>query len=205
MIQGYQKFLWYSIFTAGAILIKVVLSIPFVRWGVLGVLAAATIASIIVYLLYFFPLRFILTAKSKPINLTKREAFVFAVPTLLTLLGLTSIYSTDIILVRHFFPASQAGLYAALAILGKIIFYASSAVSLVLFPVVSERVAKGIASKKLIGSAITAVAIASFALAVLYFIFPDFIIGMLFGNAYKGASTLLGMFGTFIAYFQLAV
>ncbi|OGG11322.1 hypothetical protein A2Z00_02500 [Candidatus Gottesmanbacteria bacterium RBG_13_45_10] len=203
MIQGYQKFFWFSIFSAGAIIIKVILSIPFVQWGVLGVLVAATIASVIMYLLYFLPLRFVLTSKSKPTNLTKREAVTFAVPTLLTLLGTTSIYSTDIILVRHYFAANEAGFYAALAILGKIIFYASSSVALVLFPVLSEQTAKGAASKKLITSAIGAVAIVSLGLALLYFLFPDMIVSLLFGNAYRGAGVLLGLFGSFIALYSV--
>jgi O-antigen/teichoic acid export membrane protein len=204
MIQGYQKFVWYALFSAAAILIKLALSVPLASWGVFGVLLAAAISSAIFYILYFVPLQFILRAKSKPTNLTKRETIAFTVPTLLTLLGVTSIYSTDIILVRHFFPAVDAGLYAALAILGKIIFYASSSVSLVLFPVLSEQVAKGKASRKLIGSAAGAVAVVSFGLAGIYFIFPDFIVSMLFGNAYKGAGVLLGMFGIFIALFSVS-
>lgn len=203
MLQGYQKFVWFSVFSAGVIVIKVFFSIPFVRWGVLGVLIAAAAASIVNYLLYYFPLRFVLNAKSRPTKLTKRAAFGFAIPTLLTLLGITSIYSTDIILVRHFFSAGSAGLYAALAILGKIIFFASSAVTSVIFPVLSEQTAKGNVSKKLIGSAIAAVTVISFGITAVYFLFPDFIVHMLFGNAYAGAGSLLGLFGVFLAFFTI--
>jgi O-antigen/teichoic acid export membrane protein len=203
MIQGYQKFVWFSIFSASAVLIKLVLSVPLASWGVFGVLVAAAVSCVILYILYYIPLRFILRVKSKPTNLTKREAITFAVPTLLTLLGVTSIYSTDIILVRHYFPAGDAGLYAALAILGKTIFYASSSVALVLFPVLSEQVAKGKASKKIIGSAIGAVAFVSFGLAFVYFLFPNFIVSMLFGNAYSQAGSLLGLFALFIAFYSV--
>ena len=203
VLQGYQQFIWISIFGAGTVLLKVIISIPFIQWGVFGVLSAAGIASIATYLLYFFPLRFVLKAKSRPTELTRREAFGFAIPTLFTLLGITSIFSTDIILVRHFFSADDAGLYAALAILGKIIFFASSAIALVLFPVLSEKTAKGDSSKKLIYSALTAVTFISFGLASVYFLFPDIIVGLLFGNAYSGAGALLGMFGIFLALFSI--
>jgi O-antigen/teichoic acid export membrane protein len=203
LMQGYQKFIWFSVFSVGAILIKLVFSVPLASLGVFGVLLAAAISCVVLYILYFIPVRFILQAKYKPTNLTKREAITFAVPTLMTLLSTTSIYSTDIILVRHFFSASDAGLYAALAILGKIIFYASASIALVLFPVLSEQAAKGHASNKLIVSAVGIVTLASFGLALLYFIFPDFIVSMLFGSAYRGAGVLLGLFGLFIAFYSV--
>lgn len=203
MVQGYQRFIWFSVLTAGIILSKVILTIPLLRWGLLGAFVAAIIASAVMYLLYFLPLRFILRVKQKPTKLTRQDALGFAVPTLFTLLGITSMFSTDIILVRHFFAAGEAGLYAALAILGKIIFYASSAITFVLFPVLSERTAKGEGTKKLVFSAVGAVAGISSLLTLLYFLFPDLIVRLLFGNAYAGAGIMLGMFGVFIALFSI--
>ncbi len=203
ILQGYQRFVWISIFITGAVLVKLVLSIPFASQGVYGVLLAAIIASVIVYALYFIPLTFVLRSKQEPTNVSMRDMFGFAVPTLLTTLGITSLYSTDIILVRHFFGSNDAGLYAALAILGKIIFYASSAVALVLFPVVAERTAQKNDAKKLIRTAIIGVSLLSGALTFLYFLFPDIIIRLLFGNAYTGATTLLGIFGIFLALFSV--
>lgn len=203
MISGYQKFVWVSVMGALAILMKLLASIPLVGWGVPGMMLAAVIASVLVYGLYFIPIRFLLSVKAKPTRLSRRDAFGFAVPTLLIQLGITSLYSTDIILVRHFFNAHDAGLYAALAILGKIIFYASSAVAMVLFPVLSERFAKGDSTKKLVFGSVGAVSMVSLGLTLVYFLFPDQIVRLLFGNAYAGAGALLGMFGIFIALFSI--
>lgn len=203
MINGYQKFVWVSVMGALAILMKLLASAPLVAWGVPGMMLAAVIASALVYGLYFVPMRFLLSVKAKATHLSRRVAFGFAVPTLLIQLGITSLYSTDIILVRHFFNAHDAGLYAALAILGKIIFYASSAASMVLFPVLSERFAKGDSTKKLVLGSVGAVSMVSLGLTLGYFLFPDQIVGLLFGNAYAGAGALLGMFGVFIALFSV--
>lgn len=203
MISGYQKFIWVSVMGALAILMKLLVSIPLVAWSVQGMMLAAVIAGVIVYGLYFIPIRFLLSVRAKPTRLSPRDAFGFAVPTLLVQLGITSLYSTDIILVRHFFNAHDAGLYAALAILGKIIFYASSAASIVLFPVVSERFAKGDSTKKLVLGSVGAVTMASLGLTLVYFLFPGQIVRLLFGNAYAGAGALLGMFGIFIALFSV--
>jgi len=204
MLAGYQKFIWVSILGSVAILVKIVISVPMAGWRVSGVMLAAIMASLIACVLYILPLRFLMSVKRKPTHLKKRDTFGFAIPTLLTQLGITSLYTTDIILVRHFFDAQSSGLYAALAILGKIIFYASSAVPTVLFPIASERTALGSKTKKLIISAVGAVAVISIGITALYFLFPDLIVSLLFGNAYAGAGAMLGMFGIFLGLFSIA-
>lgn len=203
MLQGYQRFVWLSVFAVTAVAIKIVLSVPLTAWGVYGVMLAAALAGVCIYVLYYFPLRFVLTAKSEKSRMSKRDAFKFALPTLLIQLGITSLYTTDIILVRHFFPAAEAGLYAAIAILGKVIFYASSSVALVLFPVLSERTETGAATKKLTLSAVGGVTAISVGITVLYFLFPNLIVGSLFGNAYAGAGAFLGWFGIFLSLFSI--
>jgi len=203
LLQGYQRFVWVSVFAVAMVAIKILFSVPMSVWGVYGVLSAAALAGAVTYLLYYVPLGFVLKAKSEKSSVSRRDAFRFALPTLLIQLGITSLYTTDIILVRHFFPASEAGLYAALAILGKIIFYASSAVSLVLFPVLSERTEMGAATKKLTLFAVGGVAAISVGVTALYFLFPNFIVGSLFGNAYAGAGSFLGPFGIFLALFSI--
>jgi O-antigen/teichoic acid export membrane protein len=192
------------VLTSLVIILKVALSLPFVKYGNVGVLVAAILSALFVYGLYFIPLKFIFSSKANATKLTLRQMSGFAIPTLLSLLGITSIYTTDIILVRHYFSSYDAGLYASLAILGKIIFYASSSVALVLFPVLSERSAKGTDTNKLIRSAVMSVAAISLGITILYFVFPGVIVGMLFGASYKGAGAMLGLFGIFIAFFSIA-
>ena len=203
MLQGYQLFTWFSILSALAVIAKVVLSVPFVRFGVPGVLWASVIAAALLYLVYYIPIQFLLKAKKSPTLINKKDAFGYALPTFLVILGITSLYSTDVILVRHFFTAKEAGLYSALAILGKIIFYASSAISLVMFPVISERTVKKQPTKQLILVSLTGVGVVSALLCALYFIFPSLIVKLLFGNAYVSAHTLLGIFGVFLSLFSL--
>ncbi len=203
ILQGYQRFLWVSVFTVGTVAARILFGVPMTVWGVYGVTLAAVFAGVIIYVLYFYPLRFILTVESKTTAIRKREAFTYAIPTLLTLLGITSLYSTDIILVRHFLSATEAGSYAALAILGKVIYYASSAVALVLFPVLSERTAIGATTKKITVASIAGVGAISIGITILYFLFPDFIVGLLFGKAYVSAGTFLGLFGIFLSLFSI--
>lgn len=203
VLTGYQMFVWMSGLGAFAVLLKLIVSIPFASWRVPGVLLAAVAAAIVTYIAYFFPLRGFLAKKVKPLSFRTKDTLGFAVPALITQVGVTSLFSTDIILVRHFFDAKSAGLYAALAILGKIIFYASAAVPAVLFPVASERAALGEGTKKLVLTAIGAVTVISLGVTAVYFFFPDIIVQLLFGNAYSGAGILLGEFGVFLTLYSI--
>jgi len=202
-LQGYQKFLWVSIFGAGSVMLKLLVSIPAIHFGVYGVLLATIGSTLVVYLLYFLPLRFIFQVKSSTLTVTAREAIRYAVPSLLIILGMTSLYSADMILVRHFFSAHEAGLYASLTVLGKIIFYASSAVSIVIFPVLSERTAKGEKGTKLIFIGLGTVTAVSAGITLFYFAFPEFIIRTFFGSSYIQGAPLLGLFGIFLVLYSI--
>jgi O-antigen/teichoic acid export membrane protein len=202
-LQGYQKFLWVSILGAGSVVLKLLLSIPAVHFGIYGVLLATIGSTLVVYLLYFLPLQFIFKVKSSNLTFTAREAMRYAVPSLLIILGMTSLYSTDMILVRHFFSAHEAGLYASLTVLGKIIFYASSAVSIVIFPVLSERTAKGEKGTKLIFIGLGTVTAVSAGITLFYFAFPEFIIRTFFGSSYIQGAPLLGLFGIFLVLYSI--
>jgi len=203
VLQGYQKFVWVSVLGAGAILIKLFFSIPAVEFHVVGVLIAILISGVIAYVLNFIPLGFMFKAKALPMKLTKREAITFAVPTLLVTLGMTSIYSTDMILVRHYFSALDAGVYASLAVMGKIVFYATSVLGAVFYPVLSERHAKGENTSAIIRIGLFAVTVISSGITLLYFLFPNFIIKMLFGSSYLGGAPYLGIFGIFLVLYSI--
>ena len=51
--------------------------------------------------------------------------------------GQVLINNCDIVLVKHFFPSTQAGLYAAVALVGRVVFAFSSAVINTMFPLMA--------------------------------------------------------------------
>lgn len=203
VLQGYQKFLWVGILGASAIIIKIIFSVPAVSFNVLGVLVAILLSGIVAYACNFIPLRFLFQADALPMKLTKKEAMLFAVPTLLVTLGMTSMFSTDMILVRHYFAPLEAGIYASLAVMGKIVFYATSVLGSVFYPVLSERHVKGEQTKSIIKIGLGVVAIISSTITLLYFLFPKLIISLLFGASYLGGAPYLGIFGIFLVFYSI--
>ena len=111
----------------------------------------------------------------------KKELLKFAIPTFVTTLAITSLFTTDVILVRHFFHGSQSGYYSALSVLGKVIYFAASPVILVVFPLVSEYHAKGGKYEKFLFQGLCIVLVICFVLTSAYFLEPKLIISLLFG------------------------
>lgn len=104
----------------------------FVGFGVTGVVAANAAAMVVAYLAVA-PSTSSSLPSSMHLNHAAREVwqgFVFFA-------GQVLINNSDIVLVKHYFVAQEAGLYAAIAMVGRVIFAFSSAVVNSMFPVVA--------------------------------------------------------------------
>jgi O-antigen/teichoic acid export membrane protein len=100
--------------------------------GVAGVIAANSAAVAVAYLA-IHPERGINTA---PV-LSLRRAFREMFQALVFYAGQMLINNCDIVLVKHFFLPDPAGLYAAVAMVGRVVFSLSSAVVNSMFPLVA--------------------------------------------------------------------
>lgn len=203
ILQGLTDFLGLAVSNLFEVLGKLGLSIILVLVGikVVGAFAGFVAGILLGFLVaYSFIKKIVLQHGS--FN-EKKELLSFSLPVFFSNLALTSIYTTDILLVRHFFPGNESGLYAALSILGKIIFFAASPLTLVMFPLVSEHHA---AKKKYIQFLILAIiftSIITLVLTLLYFFLPQLIIGLLYGSEYSAIVPMLGYFAIFISIYTI--
>ncbi len=101
-------------------------------YGVRGVIAANAAATAAAYFGVAPKL-----AKRIPNPLKARYAFRELSQAVVFYSGQMLIGNCDIVLVNHFFPGSKAGLYAAVAMVGRVIFTMSSAVVNTTFPLVA--------------------------------------------------------------------
>jgi O-antigen/teichoic acid export membrane protein len=101
-------------------------------FGVEGVIAANSVA---VTVAYFAAAPRLATRAPNPLS------FLYALretcQAMVFYSGQVLINNCDIVLVEHFFPAKEAGLYAAVAMVGRVIFSFSSAVVNSMFPLVA--------------------------------------------------------------------
>lgn len=207
VLQGFLRFGLMS--TLGIINTTLKLGIAvllvYLGWSVLGGVSAILITSLTGYLLTaFFALRSLKKPEKKKMTMDSREVIKYAVPVFFSTLAFTSLYTTDIVLARHFLPADSAGFYAALATLGKIIFFASSPIIVVMFPMISEHHANGKKYISLLNLSFGLVILICAGINLIYFLFPQLMIKVLFGSQYLPASSHLFLFAMFLSLYALS-
>jgi len=205
-LQGFLHFGKFALSNITSVAIKLVSAVLLVYWGhrVLGALSATLVGSFIGYFLALVFIREIIGKKLRREGFNGKEIIGYALPVFFSILAFTSLYTTDIILVRHFLPAQEAGFYAALATLGKIIFFASSPIVMVMFPMVSERHANGKKYINLLSLSLGLVFLACLGISGVYFLFPKLMINILYGSQYLPASPYLWAFAIFLSLYSLA-
>ncbi len=204
LLQGLQRFSVAMVLSNVGMYLRLIGGAVGAMIGVTETVIAGVITSAIGFGLHYVPLRDVYGAKLEKTNISRDDIVSYSVPSLITMLGITSLYSTDIMLAKHFLSPLEAGYYAAISVMGKIIYFASSSVSYVLFPVVAERAKRKAGSRKLIYSGTLVVALVSLGITAGYFLLPKFALFTLFGASYFPASGYLGWFGLFMSFFSVS-
>lgn len=114
------------------------------------------------------------------------------------------INNSDIILVKHYFENEEAGLYAALALIGRVVFFATWTIVTLLFPKVIQKEKKGEKHTHLFWGSLLIVAGIGIAIILACLFFDEMIINILFGSAYLSVSPLLWKYAVATTLFASA-
>lgn len=203
-LQGLLRFGHFSFSSILEPFLKLSLGFLLVWWGfrINGALFGMVVGSLVCYIYTFIPLRSIFNKKESFYKFNSQEIIKFALPVFFSSLAFTSLYTTDLILVRHFLP-EQSGFYAALATLGKMIFFVNGSIVSVSFPLISERYANGSHYRHLFWLSFLLIFLISGVISLFYFLFPSLMISLLYGHQYLPAASLLGFFGVFLSFYSL--
>ena len=205
MLQGLQRFGWFATITLLSSFLRLVLAICFVLlgFGVNGAILGIVVSVLLTYLISFQPLRDILTGP-RIFSGSLQSLWSYAILTGAASAGIVALYSIDTVLARHFLNASEAGLYAALATIGKIVLYITSSVSLVMFPRVAALHEQRKPQTRVVLQAVLGVLILSGAVEAAFYIAPLFITEHLFGLAFLAIAGQLAPYGTAMLLFAVA-
>jgi O-antigen/teichoic acid export membrane protein len=171
-------------------------------YGVYGAVAAISVS---VVLAYFFPavpaeLKIHPTAGLPASFHEGMQAIVFFV-------GQVVINNIDILLVKHFFPSDQAGLYAAIALVGRVIYFASWSVVSAMFPISASAKPKEESSSVLVVPLVIVLTI-SLVFILGLAMFPEFVLRAVFGAGFHisgGMDSLLSLYAAATGTYSLAV
>ena len=196
--QGMQRFGWLGAISASGMALRIALSMLFIilGYGVNGALFGVLLATASMWLVGGAAIRQGFSPKG--INSRQSiEAFPIktVLPVLIANIAFAAMTQLDMVLVNWYFPAEQAGIYAAASVLGKAVLYLPGGLVMALYPMVAENHAKdkGSAYLMLQAAAITA-ALCSLA-AVVYWLFGEWLVSLLYGKPYAGAGELLRWYG----------
>lgn len=185
---------------------KLIFGILFVLlgWYVFGAMVGVLV-SVALSFLYSWYLMKKFTRNTKPKGKFDFNKFLkYSLPVLIQSFAFTSLFTTDIILVKHFFPDSIAGQYVALSTLGKIIFFAASPIAGVMFPMVSGRHSKGEKYFHLLMISLSITLLISLGAVSFYFLIPKTIIGLSYGSKYLSVAGDLPWMGLFLCFYTIS-
>lgn len=114
------------------------------------------------------------------------------------------INNSDVILVKHLFPAYESGLYASIALLGRAVFFATWTVVTILFPMVIEKEKNGEPHLRLFWNALLIVAGIGACMVVGAFLFGSQIMNIAFGQEYVSMADYLWIYALLTCLFACA-
>ena len=94
------------------------------------------------------------------------------------------INNSDIMLVKHYFDNTESGIYAALALIGRVVFFATWTIVTLLFPKVIQLEKRGEKHSHLFWGALCIVAAIGVAIITVCALWGNLILQILFGEAY---------------------
>lgn len=208
VLQGELRFIPVSVLNVIIVTFRITLGISLViiGLGATGGILALMLSLIISYVVSFYFHKSYAGLKdsaSHPRFLTEFRRF--SLPFLLASLGVIVLQSTDVILVRHFLTQEDAGLFAALSLMGKAIFYITSPIFFAFFPLIAQKKERNEGTTNTLILAFGIVFLCNLFFYGVYTIFPSFIISFFFPQpVYQQLAPYLGLYAFYIMVFSAA-
>jgi O-antigen/teichoic acid export membrane protein len=188
--QGDQRFVAFAGLSAGQATLKLIAAITLgLVLGPIGVVAGISIATAAAYFVALWLLR---ARGSGHYDIGWwRPAARYLTIVLPSTLALALLLSADVVLVKHYFGAREAGGYSAVAAIGRAIFWGATGVAAVLFPKVVFRSAKGQRASLVVVSSLTLVVVGGFVALSLVSVGSGRLLTAFAGHAYASAAAYL--------------
>lgn len=123
--------------------------------------------------------------------------------TALVLIGQALITNSDFVLVKNFFSPEDAGLYAAISVLGRIVYFGALPLTVVLVPLIARRQALDEPTNPILLLLIGGGVLVCSALIAGAALFAPTILGLLYGDAYADAAPLLAPYALAASLYTL--
>jgi O-antigen/teichoic acid export membrane protein len=205
VLQGLQRFVALSVNVAIDNATRVVLAIVAIaaHSGAFGAVIAFGLGPTVAWIHSAW-----LLGRNRPTlgvraSLSFREVSRYALSAAVGVMGVTFLFNADVILVKHYLPADQAGIYAAGSVLGRVIYFVGLTVAGVMFPEVTARHARDVAHINVVDVSLLFIGALSVVFIGVYMILPQLVLFPL-GSAFAGTRPLLGLFALALSLLTVA-
>ncbi|MCB0121437.1 MAG: oligosaccharide flippase family protein [Caldilineaceae bacterium] len=182
-------------------------------WAAAGAVAGLALSIVVTWFVADYSLRALSHSRrsggdalhSHALTLAERQAiWHFALPVLMVETSLILINNSDVLIVKRFFDSVTAGHYAALALIGRIVFFGTWSVVITMFPLVAQKAQRGEAHRSLLWLGLGLVLGVSVLIIGATVFLPELLVQILFGANYMVIAPLLWLYATATALFALA-
>jgi O-antigen/teichoic acid export membrane protein len=204
-MQGTCQFSRLSLNLAAEAFVKLISAIILLLGGA-GVLGAVCAISISVFAAFLLP------AGDRELRespaLYQPGSFLEGIQAIIFFIGQVIINNVDILMVKHYFAPNDAGIYAAVALVGRLLYFATWSVTSAMFPISAGSAAES-DSRRVLVVPLLFVAAMSTIFVVFLASFPGFVIRTLFGSDFhrigNGVGQLLAMNAVATAVYAICV
>lgn len=201
-MQGICSFGKLSINFIIEAVVKVVVAVLLVAlgYGVMGATAAVSASIIVAFFVPRMPEEF----RARPRTALLPASFLEGMQATVFFVGQVIINNIDILLVKHFFNAEQAGLYAAVSLVGRVLYIASWSSVSAMFPVSAAAKPRQDDVNVILVPLLFVIALSVLFILAANF-FPALIIGTIFGRGFATSGSLLMLYAAATGLYSLSV
>ncbi|MFH0790512.1 MAG: oligosaccharide flippase family protein [Candidatus Omnitrophota bacterium] len=230
-LQGLELFRWFTLISIAGGALKLIFTFVFIMLGfnTAGALGALLASGLIVMVIAFWPLkefiidkclsvgeadktdRTLISTNENPNDHESKNSegidfrgfFFYLFPVAISLFCFASLVNLDMVLVKYFFSPADSGLYSLAQMVGKIFLFLPSAISMVMFPMISGLNAKNMDTSGYLKKSLFYAGILCVTAVLIYNLFPAFILKVLTGKAVRESIILGRIFSISMSFFTL--
>ncbi len=178
--------------------------VMFISKTYIGAQIGTLLASLVGLMVVIFQLKPVFSTKSSKFEHHKWPIKSLGWTSFLLAASYSTMYSIDIILVKHYFPLHIAGIYGALSTASKIIFFAEAPIGSALLPVVARKAGHPSQARWDLLLLLFLISTVGIGIVGIYFFMPNLIIKTIFTDKFIDAAPYLPWIGIALFFYSLA-
>ena len=205
--QGKKAFKLLSITYQGEMISRLVITLGLILLFNIQSSVVIAIGILASFLFGLIPFKFPILTHNNALQINKTHSKAIKSFFLITAFyELTQIIinNSDILLVKHYFESYEAGLYASLALIGRIVYFIAWMFVMLLLPTVVQLKKEGKETASTLFKYVGYIAAISITIVVLCLSFPEAIITLLFGDSYLAMAPLLWQYAIATSMFAIS-